>query len=132
MQRKAKYAASVPHQVVPGKRHRSKPRTEPENERRKRYIRELRKNVIEGYGGKCVCCGNTYIPHLTIDHINNNGKEERLKYPGTQIYRRLRRENYSDPSYQILCFNCNWAKYHLGECLCSNIFVIATRRKRNG
>ena len=52
---------------------------------------------------------------LTIDHINNDGKEERLKRGGRSNqttgswYLKLRREpNRED--LQVLCFNCNLGK----------------------
>src|SRR4051794_13956851 len=29
------------------------------------------------YGGKCICCGESKHEYLELDHINNNGAEER-------------------------------------------------------
>jgi hypothetical protein len=31
------------------------------------------------------------------------------------VYRSLRNQGYP-PGYQVLCHNCNWAKYAYGEC----------------
>ena len=39
--------------------------------------RDLRLKVIKGYGGKCVCCSEDNEGFLTLDHTNNNGREER-------------------------------------------------------
>lgn len=76
-----------------------------------------KKLVIEKYGGVCVCCGETEIAFLTIDHINNDGAEHRRKigHGGTQIYRWLVKNDFP-PGFQTLCFNCNCAKSIIGYC----------------
>jgi len=77
----------------------------------------MRREVIEMYGGKCACCGESNFYFLTLDHVNNNGAEER-RHPSGQnrIWARLRREKIVSPDYQILCYNCNCTKGHLGSC----------------
>lgn len=74
--------------------------------------RKLKIDVINGYGGKCIICGETEIYFLTIDHINNNGAEERRKIGKSTnvLYRRLRRKGYPKEDYQLLCVNCNCSK----------------------
>lgn len=82
----------------------------------------LKLDVFKHYavGGKirCSVCGFEDIRALTIDHIKNNGAEERRKlfgdrlYAGTTFYRWLRKNNYPENGYQILCFNCNIIKKH--------------------
>lgn len=79
----------------------------------------LKREVIEGYGGACVCCGTTLLVHLTIDHIDGGGRRERLTNGGAGVYRRLRREGFPS-GYQVLCFNCNSAKHMLGRCPCQD------------
>lgn len=69
---------------------------------------EKRKLVYSYYGNKCIC-GESDIRYLTIDHINNNGNEHR-KEIGTDIYSWLIANNYPKDNYQILCYNCNYAK----------------------
>lgn len=61
---------------------------------------------------KCNCCGVKDLMFLTLDHINNNGNIERkqLKSSGNSFYYWLRKRNYP-MGYQVLCFNCNHAKY---------------------
>jgi hypothetical protein len=89
--------------------------------RRKAYFTKLRRDVIEGYGGRCACCGTDYLPHLTLDHVNGGGADERRAMSGRTIYTRLRRALPDlDPTYQVLCWNCNAAKHHLGRCACSD------------
>lgn len=81
----------------------------------------LKAEVFQAYGGKCACCGDTAIPCLTIDHVNNDGGAERRSHKGrnaTQVlYTRLRQENYP-PGYRVLCFSCNVGRHIAGggEC----------------
>ena len=60
---------------------------------------------------ECKNCGYDNIDALSIDHIENNGKEERKKYgSGGGFYYWLSRNNYPE-GYQVLCINCNWLKF---------------------
>jgi len=80
-----------------------------------RSHRQRRLRVIEAYGGRCVCCGVTDIPFLTVDHVNGGGNKQRRenKFSTTSFYRWL--ETHSFPSqFQLLCHNCNFAKSHGG------------------
>lgn len=92
---------------------------ERDNELGVRERNRLKLDVFKHYsvdGIKCCKCGFDDIRALTIDHINNNGAEERRKlfghrmYAGTTFYRWLRKNDYPDNGYQVLCFNCNWIK----------------------
>lgn len=63
---------------------------------------------------KCPLCIESRLECLTIDHINDDGKQEREtnKQTGTNFYNNIIKNNF--PShYQVLCQNCNWYK----ECL---------------
>lgn len=82
-----------------------------------RYKR-MRLDMIEAYGGECACCGVTEPEFLTIDHIFNDGAEERAKnsLTGARIFMHLRNLGYPKDRYQLLCFNCNCAKGIHGEC----------------
>ena len=85
-----------------------------------RYLRKLRKEVIEHYGGKCSCCGENNHAFLTIDHINGKGNIHRRKLFGKNIagntfYKWLRVNKFPE-GFQVLCYNCNMAKAHLGVC----------------
>ena len=66
------------------------------------------------YGGVCVCCGEEHSECLTIDHINNDGAVHRKTLKGTPIYRWLRQQGYP-AGFQVLCWNCNFAK-QFGPC----------------
>lgn len=67
---------------------------------------------------KCACCGEMLIGFLTIDHIDGDGKKQRIKLKissGNTFYYWLRRTGYPK-GYQVLCFNCNCGRYHNGVC----------------
>ena len=86
-------------------------------ENMKKYLRkkrlEVRKKVLEHYGNKCQCCGETIPEFLTIDHINNDGYIQRKKQWLT--YARIIKKGFP-LDLQILCWNCNMAKAHYRQC----------------
>lgn len=82
----------------------------------------LKVQTFEAYGGcSCACCGETGIDFLTIDHIGGGGNRHRQELfggrrgSGYDFYGWLKKQGYP-PGYQVLCFNCNFAKWKLGEC----------------
>lgn len=86
------------------------------NERTKKYHRGHREEVLSHYGGRCACCGEDSIEFLTIDHVNNDGAAHRREIaPGNKICLWLQRNGYPS-GFQILCWNCNAAKYFHGGC----------------
>lgn len=76
---------------------------------------QLKRQIMDYYGGNCVCCGESDLRFLTIDHINNNGKEHRKQGVGggDNIYRWLRKNEFPK-GFQTLCYNCNIARYRNG------------------
>lgn len=72
---------------------------------------EIKKIVFDHYGHKCVCCGVIGDKFLSIDHINNDGKEYRKSSSSAtgNFYPWIIKNNYPD-NLQTLCFNCNFAK----------------------
>lgn len=84
--------------------------------KRQREIRkEIKLKVIEHYSnGKMCCnyCGYDNINALTIDHIDNNGAQDRRENKigtGNRMQGWLFRHDYPE-GYQILCANCNLIK----------------------
>ena len=72
---------------------------------------KVRTDLIKEYGGKCCECGITDIDVLDIDHINNNGAEQRREgMYGYNLYRWLKKNHWPKDSFQLLCRNCNWKK----------------------
>lgn len=87
-------------------------------ERDRTTYRDIRKKVIDHYGGKCLCCGISELKFLALDHTEGNGNQHRLEVTGTKrgnIYRWILKNNFP-PSFQILCHNCNMAKGCYGVC----------------
>lgn len=88
--------------------------------------KERRKRILDHYGGKCICCGETEPIFLSIDHIDGGGNEHRRQIgnnpshrcgsSSTQFARWIEENNYPD-ILQILCHNCNMGK-HLNNGIC--------------
>lgn len=76
----------------------------------------VRNKVINGYGGKCSCCGESEYMFLALDHVNGGGNYIRKKSRNNlKCYRdAINRDFPSD--YQLLCHNCNCAKGFYGFC----------------
>jgi hypothetical protein len=81
----------------------------------KLYYAAIRNKVLEFYGGKCACCGETENHFLTIDHINGGGNKHRKEIKGRSLYVWLANNDYPE-GFQVLCYNCNMSKGHYGIC----------------
>jgi len=80
----------------------------------------LKYEIFSHYSGeqpKCAKCGFSDIRALCLDHIYNDGAEERRRITngekrslnGQKIYQWIKKNNFPN-RYQILCFNCNIIK----------------------
>ena len=76
------------------------------NKEKKQWRILARTQALEILGGKCKGCGETDQIVLAIDHINNNGAEERKHIDNDVIYTKIIRGNVGN--YQVLSHNCNW------------------------
>lgn len=63
----------------------------------------------------CVCCGESEMAFLSIDHIDGGGCEHRRQIKSNRIYNWLINNRFPD-GFQVLCFNCNFAKHVYGVC----------------
>ena len=83
----------------------------------KRQKLKVRVEVLRHYGGKnlkCICCGESEIKFLAIDHIEGGGGKDRKKHgQGNTFYAWLKKENYPK-GFQVLCHNCNLSKGFYG------------------
>jgi len=61
---------------------------------------------------ECFHCFTSDLRLLSIDHIQDNGSEERRKLKRAEIFRKIIKMGREEASkeYQILCRNCNWLK----------------------
>ena len=98
------------------------------------YTRQLKADVIAGYGGRCECCGETQIEFLCIDHADGGGEAWRRKQSSygparknkrglgspNALYRHLRKNWYPDKvegmRLRVLCHNCNQSLGSYGYC----------------
>jgi hypothetical protein len=82
----------------------------------KKYRNKVKLEVLTHYSHtkipKCKGCGVKEIAILTLDHIYDNGAEDRRKAKingGHKTYSYLRKNNYPN-GFQVLCWNCQWRK----------------------
>ncbi len=88
--------------------------------------KRIRLEVLVHYSNSdkpfCVCCNESNMEFLCIDHIDGNGNEHRrhinnskFTSGGAPFYSWLIKNKYPK-GYQVLCFNCNNSKAHYGYC----------------
>ena len=93
----------------------------------KKVRTNLKKEVFTHYAKplRCVCCGVKGIEFLTVDHIipkREMAKNDKLikmgftsRLKGEKLNRWLKNNKFPK-GFQILCWNCNFAKGVLGKC----------------
>jgi hypothetical protein len=97
-----------------------------ESAKTKRNQDRCRDEVYSAYGGyKCNCCGEAERMFLSIDHVNNDGAQERksgkYKGSGSAFYTWLRKNNFP-VGYQVFCMNCQIGKHKNGGVCPHQIF----------
>lgn len=73
----------------------------------KEWFARLKAGVIQAYGGRCACCGETIPEFLTLEHLRRDGKAHRRSV--AYVYLDLKRRGYPQDDYTLLCWNCNEA-----------------------
>ena len=73
--------------------------------------------IVIGYGGKCSCCSESRLGCLHLDHINNDGAEQRKslgitsrRCGGSKFYKWVI-DNRFPKTLQLLCANCHALKH---------------------
>lgn len=79
------------------------------------HAHRLRLQVVEGYGGMCVCCGISDYEFLALNHVLGNGAEDRKTRSAYTLFRQCIANNFP-PEYDLLCHNCNMAYGIWGYC----------------
>ena len=72
---------------------------------------DAKHKILDRYGKSCAICGFDDIRALQLDHVKNNGSQERKslggqKVSGANFYLYLIKQGLPD-GYQTLCANCN-------------------------
>lgn len=84
--------------------------------------------VISAYGGKCQCPGGCEITtpeFLTVDHIHNDGKEDRKRIGQTRaLYTWLIANGFPKDRYRLLCYNCNMARARRKDTRCPHELMV--------
>lgn len=80
------------------------------------YTKKMKLEIFGAYCGKtieCACCGEKELDFLSVDHINGGGNKHRkeVNSKGNSLYRWIINNKFP-PMFQILCYNCNFAKDH--------------------
>lgn len=88
----------------------------------KKY-KEMKKEIIQAYGGQCATCGFDDPRALCIDHVEGGGIQERKKTTPASFLRKIIKNNFP-PEYQVLCANCNQIKaFEKAEIPVSSIYL---------
>ena len=77
----------------------------------KRFNERAKTIIFNYYGKSCICCGETEPLFLTLDHINNDGRQDRPKDGSTSIWYKkiatLIRTGKPRKDLRVMCYNCN-------------------------
>jgi hypothetical protein len=92
-------------------------------EKAREWRNKQRLELINAYGGKCTCCGETEPTFLTIDHKNGGGNKHRKNIGGygsggTSFYNWLKIQGYPKEDYELLCWNCNCGRSKSPDNIC--------------
>jgi len=80
----------------------------------------LRIEALKKYGGEnpvCHCCGEEKYEFLILDHMNDDGNQQRKQSGGgsTSLYNWLKKNNWPE-GLKVSCHNCNLAREFYGIC----------------
>ncbi len=81
----------------------------------KEHRKNLRLEILKGYGGKCACCGDPNLEFLCIDHVNGGGNDDRRERGYASIMYQIKRENFPS-TFRLLCHNCNQSRAYYKYC----------------
>ena len=74
-----------------------------EASKRTQHLQKVRAFML--LGGKCYECGDNRMQTLELDHVNNNGAEERRKFGRANA---MIKEVFKRPfDFQLLCGSCH-------------------------
>jgi len=73
---------------------------------------QKRREVLQHYGNKCICCGESNFYFLTLDHKASDGSEHRKTFKDNIVDWIVK--NDFPEMFQVLCYNCNLARSFYG------------------
>lgn len=79
----------------------------------------LREEVLNAYGAKCACCGESELRFLQIDHIHDDGSKHRAELGAASqtMLRWIKKNGFPKDRLRVLCANCNLGR-HLNGGVC--------------
>jgi hypothetical protein len=77
---------------------------------------KLRQEMLDAYGNRCTCCGETHQEFLTLEHVYRDGNVHRKRVGAAHIYQDLKRQKWPKNGFTLLCYNCNQSLGHYGYC----------------
>lgn len=80
----------------------------------------FKRQVLEFYGPECACCGESNPGFLSVDHINNDGAEDRKNRIGGSFWEHVVKNDFPE-DLRILCFNCNMGRQFNGHGVCPHL-----------
>lgn len=75
----------------------------------------LRREMVDAYGRKCVCCEESHYEFLTLEHVRRDGHIHRKQF-GSLVNLDLRRRGWPKGDYTLLCWNCNLVRRYGNKC----------------
>ena len=94
-----------------------------EHEYVRKYRMKRRLEALSHYSnGKmvCLCCGESNVEFLALDHIDGGGVRHKRENKIGSIYPWLRKRGYPE-GYRVLCHNCNMSLGFYGYCPHNNL-----------
>ena len=83
--------------------------------RQKEQRKKNFQKILDHYGARCFCCGETIKEFLTIDHVNRDGAEHRRQLNRGRLYASIIRDGFPN-RFRIACANCNFSLGMKGYC----------------
>jgi hypothetical protein len=74
--------------------------------------------MVEAYGGKCACCGETEMVFLSLDHVDGGGSAHRKSLGGNggrKILQEAKAAGWPG-AYRVLCMNCQFGTRYGRAC----------------
>ena len=78
-------------------------------------VDDFRVGIIRLLGGRCSACDETRSHHLELDHVRNNGNDDKRFFKPGKIFefyfKRIEQNIDIGNDFQVLCGACNRKKY---------------------
>jgi hypothetical protein len=81
------------------------------NEKNRVRRKQLRQEILDAYGNKCVCCKERNEKFLSIDHVYGQAQKHYKEIGGKdRLYYWLKQQGFPKREFRLMCFNCNFGR----------------------